>query len=217
MVGNPDTSGVISEPVNVIVVVAVLLAELPSLVAPVVPVRFAVAAAIGVPETVHVITPLGASVAGLLGEHTVVSPAGKPATAHVGDVAASAGATALVHVNVPLYGVPTLPVVGSPARLMLMSEPVVAMATVVWLLPPVPVPPLVSLVAPVVTVAVTLPEVVGVPLTGHEMLAPTATLAGGTGEQVPTVTPGGSPVTEQVAERAEAVAVALLVHVMVPL
>ena len=40
---------------------------------------------------------------------------------------------------------------------------------VAWLLPPAVVPPLLSLVAPVVTVTVTAPEVVGVPLTGQEI------------------------------------------------
>ena len=91
-----------------------------------------------------------------------------------------------------------------------------AMAFVAVLLPPVPVPPLVSLVAPVATDTVVVPVTVGVPLTGQEMLEPAATLAGGTGEQVPTVTPAGNPVIEQLAAIALAVAVALLVHLMVP-
>ncbi len=48
--------------------------------------------------------------------------------------------------------------------------PVTVMAAVAGLLPPVVVPPLVSLVAPVVTVTVTAPDVVGVPDTGQEMV-----------------------------------------------
>ena len=97
-----------------------------------------------------------------------------------------------------------------------MSEPVVAMTAVVMLLPPVPVPPLASLVAPVVAVSVVEPGAVGVPDTEHEMLVPAATVAGVDGVQVPTVTPGGRPLTEQVAAVALAVAVAELVHLSVP-
>ena len=84
------------------------------------------------------------------------------------------------------------------------------------LLPPAPVPPLVSFVAPVEAVTVALPGAVGVPLTAHEMLLPAATVAGGVGEQVPTVTPAGRPETLHVAAKALAVAVALLVHLTVP-
>ena len=90
------------------------------------------------------------------------------------------------------------------------------MVAVVELLPPVVVPPLVSMVAPVVAVSVVAPGAVGVPLTAHEMLAPAATVAGVDGVQVPIVTPGGRPLTEQVAAVALAVAVALLVQTSVP-
>jgi hypothetical protein len=69
----------------------------------------------------------------------------------------------------------------------------------------------------VVTVTVVEPLAVGVPETGQEMLLPAATVAGGAGAHVPTVTPGGRPVTAQVALTALAVAVALFVHLMVPL
>lgn len=109
-----------------------------------------------------------------------------------------------------------LAVTGRPARLILISEPTVATALVAVLLPPLPVPPFVSLVAPVVADAVVEPAAVGVPDTGHEILAPMATLAGGVGVHAPTVTPGGNPVTAQVALSALAVAVALLVHLTVP-
>ena len=98
-----------------------------------------------------------------------------------------------------------------------MSEPDTATALVVVLLPAEPVPPLVSLIAPVAAVTVTEPAAVGVPLTGHVMLAPAATVAGGTGLHVPTETPAGRPEIAQVALIAEAVAVALLVHLIVPL
>jgi hypothetical protein len=62
-----------------------------------------------------------------------------------------------------------------------------------------------------------VPGAVGVPETGHEMLAPTATLAGGTGVHTPTVTPGGKPEMAHEALTALAVADALLVHFSVPL
>lgn len=75
---------------------------------------------------------------------------------------------------------------------------------------------MVSLVAPVVTDAVVVPGAVGVPETEQEIDAPTATVAGGVGVQVPTVTPGGSPEIEHVAFEALAVAVAEFVHRMVP-
>ena len=110
-----------------------------------------------------------------------------------------------------------LAVVGSVDRSMLMSEPTVATVLLAELLPPAVVPPLPSLVAPVVTAMVLFPAAVGVPLTEHEMLAPAATDAGGVGEQVPTVTPGGRPDTAQLASVALAVAEALLVHLIVPL
>ena len=100
--GRPVRSGTTSEPVVAIVVVAELLAGLPSLVAPVVPVRLEVATVVGVPETVQVMTALAARLAaGTVGEHEVVRPAGKPLTAQVALVAAIAGEAALVHVKVP--------------------------------------------------------------------------------------------------------------------
>ena len=110
-----------------------------------------------------------------------------------------------------------LALAGKPARLMLMSEAVVVIDAVAVLLPPPPVPPLVSLTAPVVAVTVEVPDTVGVPLIGQLMLAPAATVAGGGGEHVPTVTPGGKPLTEHVALVALAVAAALFVHLIVPL
>ena len=97
-----------------------------------------------------------------------------------------------------------------------MSEPDTATALVAALLPPAPVPPLVSLIAPVTAVTATEPAAVGVPLTGQLMLAPAATVAGGTGLHVPTVRPAGRPEMAHVALLAVAVAVALLVHLTVP-
>jgi hypothetical protein len=99
---------------------------------------------------------------------------------------------------------------------MLISEPLVAIAAVALLLPVEVVPPLTSFVAPVVAVSVDEPAAVGVPETGHEMLAPAATVAGGSGAHVPTVTPGGRPEMAQEALIALAVAAALLVHLSVP-
>lgn len=99
---------------------------------------------------------------------------------------------------------------------MLMSEPATATACDALLLPPAPVPPLMSLVAPVTTATVAVCDVVGVPLTGHEMLEPGATEAGVAGVQAPTVTPAGRPEIAHVALDAVADAAALLVHKMVP-
>ena len=101
--GNPDRSGVISEPVTATVVVAALLPVVASLVALVVPVRVEEPTVVGVPETVHVMTPPTARLAtGGIGEHDVVKPAGNPLMAHVALVAAIDGAAAFEHVNVPL-------------------------------------------------------------------------------------------------------------------
>lgn len=97
-----------------------------------------------------------------------------------------------------------------------MSEPDVVTPFVAELLPPVPVPPLVSFVAPVVAVTVTEPDAVGVPETAHEMLEPAATVAGGVGVQVPTVTPGGKPEMAHDTFVALAVAVAEFVQSTVP-
>ena len=110
----------------------------------------------------------------------------------------------------------TTAVSGKPDTSGTISDPAVAMALVALLLPPAPVPPLLSLVAPVVTETVVVPAAAGVPLTGQEILAPAASVAGGAGVHVPTVTPGGKPDTAQLALTAEAVAVALLVHENVP-
>ena len=101
---------------------------------------------------------------------------------------------------------------------MLISAPPVLIVAVAVLLPPAVVPPLVSLVAPVVAVTVDAPaaKAVGVPLTGQVMLEPAATVAGGTGEHAPTVTPAGKPDTAHVAAIALAVAAALFVHLIVP-
>ena len=97
-----------------------------------------------------------------------------------------------------------------------MSAPLTATALVDELLPPAVVPPLMSFAAPVTVVTVTFCVVVGVPLIGHEMLAPGATEAGVDGVHAPTVTPAGSPDTAQVALVAVAVAVDAFVHRMVP-
>ena len=83
-------------------VVAVLLAGLPSLVAPVVPVNVFEPGAVGVPETVQTNFAPGAMAAGAVGEHDVVRPAGRPVMAQVAPLAASAGAGAFVQLKVPL-------------------------------------------------------------------------------------------------------------------
>ena len=89
------------------------------------------------------------------------------------------------------------------------------MTAVAVLLPPAVVPPLLSLVAPVVTVTVTAPEVVGVPLTGQEMMRGGDRRrrdgrAGADGDA------GGQAGDGALASVALAVAVALLRQKMVP-
>jgi hypothetical protein len=194
-----------------------LFAVLPSLVAPVVPVTVDEPGVVGVPVTEQTMLPPGATDVGGTGAQVNESPAGSPVTAHEAAVAATAGAAAFLQVNEPVYGTPTVTAVGNPVRLMLMSEPDTATALVAVLLPPPDVPPLVSFVAPVEAVTVDEPSAVGVPETAQEMLAPAATVAGGVGVHVPTVTPGGRPETEQLAFVALAVADALFVHLTVPL
>jgi hypothetical protein len=195
---------------------AVLFEIFGSLVAPVVPLTVNVPPVVGVPVTVHEMREAGATVVGGVGVHVVVRPEGKPVTAQEAAVAATAGGAALVHVYVPEYGWPIAAEGGNPASEIVISEPVTAMAAVVVLLPPVVVPPLVSLVAPVVAVTVTEPVAVGVPATSQEMVLPAARVTGGVGVQAVTLTPGGRPVTLQVAAMALAVALALLVQVTVP-
>ena len=91
-----------SAPFVVIDVVAVLLAALPSLLALVVPDSVLVPTAVGVPEIVQVILAPATTLVGGVGEHDVLRPGGRPETAQVADAAVSAGARALVQVNVPL-------------------------------------------------------------------------------------------------------------------
>lgn len=102
VVGSPDKSGAMSEPLIVRELTAVLLPRLPSLTAPVVPFSVDVPVAVGVPDTVHVIDAPGATVAGGVGEQLDVSPVGRPEIAHEALVAAIAGEFAFVHVYVPL-------------------------------------------------------------------------------------------------------------------
>jgi hypothetical protein len=91
-----------SEPVTASEDSVVLFAVVTSLVAPVVPVSVTVPTAVGVPATVHVITPPGASgeLVGTVGTQVDVKPGGRPATAQVAAVAATAGDAALVQLNV---------------------------------------------------------------------------------------------------------------------
>jgi hypothetical protein len=99
-----------------------------------------------------------------------------------------------------------------------MSEPLVAIEPVTLLLPVLPVPPLPSLAAPVVSVSVELPTAVGMPVTVQVITAPTATVAAvGTVGLQTGVKPAGKPVMAQVAPMlAASVAVAALVQVKVP-
>ena len=122
-----------------------------------------------------------------------------------------------VHLMVPAYAVPTVAVAGRPVKSGAMSDAVVVITPLAELLPPVVVPPTLSFEAPVVAVYVVAPMDVGVPLTGQEMLAPGATVAGGAGVHVPIVTPGGRPLIAHVAAVALSGASALLVHFRVPL
>jgi hypothetical protein len=193
-----------------------------SLVAPVVNVNGDVPTAVGVPVTLQVMTAPMPTVplVGTVGEHTLVKPAGKPAMAQVVLILAAAVAVAeLVHVKLPVYEVPTVAVAGIPTKDGTMSEPVVTMELVALLLPPVVMPPLPSLVAPVVSVRGEVPTAVGVPLTVHVMAAPIArgAVVNTVGRHA-TVKPTGSPAIAQVAPAlAAAVAAgAVLVQVKVP-
>ena len=98
-----------------------------------------------------------------------------------------------------------------------MSEPVGDNVFEPVLFPVAVIPPLASLIAPVVTATVLEAADVGVPVTGQLMLAPAATVAGGVGVHAPRLRPAGKPVTAHDAFVALAVAVALLVQRMVPL
>ena len=100
--GSADRSAIISAPVVVIDVDAVLLAGLPSLLARVVPDNTLVPTAVGVPETVQVMLAPAATLVGGVGEQLAVRPAGKPEIAHVAAVAVSAGDAAFEQANVPL-------------------------------------------------------------------------------------------------------------------
>ena len=189
-----------SEALVAIDAVAVLLPPavvppLTSLVAPVVAVTVEVPDTVGVPLTGQLMLAPAATVAGGAGEHVpTVTPAGKPETVQVAFSALAAAAPLLVHLTVPLYGVPTVAVVGRPLRSGVISEPVEPIVAVAVLLAGLP-----SFVAPVVPVTVVAPVVVGVPDTVQLIDAPGATLTGGVGEH-DDVSPGGKPLTAQVAE-----------------
>ena len=210
-----------SEPDVAMALVAVLLPPVPvpplvSLVAPVVTLAVVVPFVVGVPLTGQLMLALPATEAGGVGVQVpTVTPGGRPLTVQV--EATAAVVVKFVHSTVPLYGVPTVAVAGSPLRSGAMSVPVTVSVANAELLPPVPVPPLVSLVAPVVAVSEDDPTVVGVPVTGQEIVTPTA--IGGLGEQAPTDSPAGNPLSAQVAFVAAAVGAvdALLVHLSVPL
>jgi hypothetical protein len=76
---------------------------------------------------------------------------------------------------------------------------------------------LLSFTAPVVTDTGLATFDVGVPVTGHDIDAPIATVVGsGDGVQTPNVRPAGRPDISQVAFVAGAVAELLFVHLIVP-
>lgn len=108
-----------------------------------------------------------------------------------------------------------LAVVGRLDRSTDISEPVTAIDVVAELLPPVPVPPLLSLVPPVVPVTVTVPVAVGVPDTEQVIAADGAIFVGGVGEH-DVVRPAGSPATAHVAFVAVTEGAAAFVQVNVP-
>lgn len=91
-----------SEPVTAIAVVAELLASTGSLSAPVVPVTVTLPTVVGVPDTVQLTRPPGATSVGGVGVHSVVRPAGRPDTAQPAFVAVIAGAAAFLQVKVPV-------------------------------------------------------------------------------------------------------------------
>jgi hypothetical protein len=110
-----------------------------------------------------------------------------------------------------------LPGVGNAPMLIDKAAAVGLNVRVAALLPPVVMPPLASLTAPVLTVTVTEAVEVGVPVTGQEMLWPAASEATGVvGVQVPSVRPAGSAETAHVAFVAAAFDPAAFVHRTVP-
>ena len=89
------------------VAVAVLLAGVMSLLAPVVPVTVTVPAVVGVPLIVHTMVALTASVVcGEVGLHVAVRPAGRPVTSQVALLATAVPLFLQVTVP-PMYGWPT--------------------------------------------------------------------------------------------------------------
>jgi hypothetical protein len=100
---------------------------------------------------------------------------------------------------------------GKPDKSGVMSEPLTASVVV-----PVSLVGLLSLPAPVEPFSVLVPVLTGVPETVQVILAPAATVAGGVGEQL-VLRPAGRPLIAHEAFVADAVAVAELVQVKVPL
>jgi hypothetical protein len=99
-----------------------------------------------------------------------------------------------------------LPVVGKPASEIERAAAFGLSVLDAALLPVLVMPPLASLVAPVVTATVT----------GHEIDAPAAIFAGGVGVQAPSVKPAGKVPTVHDALVADAVDPAALVQRIVP-
>jgi hypothetical protein len=91
-----------------------------------------------------------------------------------------------------------------------MSEPVAPSVAVAELLTG-----LLSLLAPVVPVTVTLPNTIGVPLTLQVIVAPGATVVGGVGEH-DAVRPAGSPLSAHDAFVAATAGAAAFEHVKLP-
>ena len=145
-----------------------------------------------------------------------VSPTGRLLTEQV---PGSALAVPLfVQLKLPLYGTPTVPVVGRRARLMLSTG---AAATTMGLCA-VLFAALVSPVAPVLPAAMEVPELVGVPFTAQVTVWPCAIgppagqgAPAGLMEQAPWVTPDGKLPTAQLVP-AVALAVPTLTQVNVP-
>ena len=78
-----------------------LFGILPSLDAPVEPVKVLVPGVVGVPDTVQVMEAPGATLVGGVGEQDAVRPAGSPLTAQLAPTAATSGDAPFEHVNVP--------------------------------------------------------------------------------------------------------------------
>ena len=159
--------------------------------------------------------------ADVAGQPLDVAPDGLSVKSQEAFAAAAVALALLVQVMVQVTACPT--VAGFGTQLIVEVKSAFGSSPTVICLVAVLLAGLLSLSAPVLPVTVTVPAVVGVPVTWQVTVSPTGTLLPlvhaallGLIAQAPCVTPAGKSVTAQVAFVAAAVALALLVQVNVP-